>query len=403
MSDNTDFERVLQDIREGRFVIVIDEEGPHTTGDLIVAAEHAGPDEINFMMQHAHGLLCVAMTGDRLDSLGLPLMVADGWDEMDHPQFTISVDAKGVSATDSAAGRAAAVRALIDDDTQPGDLRRPGHIFPTRAVDGGVLKRAGHTEAAVDLARLAGQKPAGVTCQIIGRDGTPASAEELAEFGWEYEIRVVSLADIIEYRRRNEELITREVEAALPTAYGDFRVVVFRSRVDASEYVAMVKGDIATCEAPLVRVHSGCVTGDILGSLKCDCGNQLHGALCMIEESGCGVLLYIAGHEGRGIGLTNKIKAYHLQDNGMDTVEANEALGFPADMRDYGIGAQVLFHLGVRKMRLLTNNPKKMSALAGYGLEVVERVPIQVEPNRFSERYLCTKRDKMGHMLDNLD
>ena len=392
-------ERAIEEIRNGGFVIVVDEEGDRTSGDLVLAADSADTEIINRMMTIARGLLCVAMTGERIEELGLTPMSPDGWGA-GGAAFAVSVDAsRGIHTGDGAHDRAITIQTLIDPEARPGYLVTPGHVFPIRAADGGVLRRVGHTEAAVDLARLAGLTPAGVLAQVLREDGSPAQTEELVRLGEELNIPAVTIADLIRYRRRIERLIRREGQALLPTCWGDFRVVIYTSDVDGLDYVAIVKGDPAACEAPLVRVHSGCVTGDILGSLKCDCGWQLHAALQMIEEDGCGVVLYIPSHEGRGIGLANKIKAYHLQDEGLDTVQANEALGLPADRRDYGIGAQVLSDLGITRMRLMTNNPTKYAAMEAYGLEVVGRVPLEAPEGSFYEHYLCTKRDKMGHLI----
>ncbi len=394
-------ERALEELRAGRFVIVIDEENEPTTGDLVLAAEHATAEKINFMQREGRGTICVALTPERLEELAIPLLPQDP-DARGVARFAMPVDVRGVRTGDSARDRALTVKALIDPKTEPHDLIRPGHIHPVQAAPGGVLQRTGHTEAAVDLCRLAGLYPAGVTCQILDDSGEAAGPEYLNEFARRHGIHIVSIASIIRYRRRTEKLVERVAEAELPTIFGHFRAVVYRSLVDETEFVAVVKGDLSKCEAPLVRVHSGCVTGDCLGSLKCDCGWQLHAALLKIEEEGCGVVLYIPHHEGRGIGLANKIRAYHLQDRGLDTVEANLALGFPPDVRDYGLGAQVLVDLGVRKMRLMTNNPHKFAALQGYGLEVVERVPLQAPATEYNWRYLLTKREKMGHLLDQV-
>jgi len=367
--------------------------------DLIIAAEHAGPEQMNFMLQHARGLICVALTAERLEELNLPPMVPDS--EGSRAAFTVSVDVRqDITSGDSAAERARTIAALVDPDTQPRDLLRPGHVFPLRAVDGGVLRRVGHTEAAVDLARLAGLYPAGVLCSILDEHGMPADMSGLQAVAQAHGISIVTIAELIAYRRRHEKLIKRQAEAHLPTVYGDFQVVVYTSLLDGTDYLAVYKGDLSASEAPLVRVHSGCVTGDVLGSLKCDCGWQIAAALQRIEEEGCGVVVYVASQEGRGIGLANKIAAYHLQEEGYDTVEANEALGFPADMREYGIGAQVLADMGITKMRLMTNNPAKYAAMEGYGLEVVERVPLEAPANEHCLPYLRAKRDKLGHLLD---
>lgn len=386
-------------IRRGEMLIVVDDETETSTGDLVMAAEFAESDSINEMMRIARGTMCVALTPERVAELGLTPMSPNGWGG-GKTAFAVSVDARwGMETGDTARDRALTIQTLIDPETRPEYLVRPGHVFPIRAAEGGVLKRVGHTEAAVDLARLAGLTPAGVTAQILREDGSAASTEELLELGEERGLAVTTIADLIRYRSQTEELITREAEAALPTIWGDFRAVIYTSAVDNHDYVAVVSGALDAVEAPLVRVHSGCVTGDILGSLKCDCGWQLHSALQRIGEKPPGVVLYIASHEGRGIGLVNKIRAYHLQDRGMDTVEANEALGFPADRRDYGIGAQVLRDLGVTKMRLMSNNPSKFRAMEAYGLEVVGRVPLEAPRGGYYEDYLCTKRDKLGHLV----
>lgn len=392
-------EQAVHDLRDGHFVIVVDEEGEEASGDLLLAAEFADTEIINRMMKIARGLLCVALTAERIDELGLTPMSPDGWGG-GRAAFAVSVDARrGIQTGDGAQDRAITIQTLIDPQANPGYIVAPGHVFPIRAVEGGVLRRVGHTEAAVDLTRLAGLTPAGVTAQILREDGSAANMDELLALGEEISASVVTIADLIRYRRKTEKLVHAEGEADLPTAWGNFRVVIYTTDVDNADYVAVVKGDPARCDAPLVRVHSGCVTGDILGSLKCDCGWQLHAALERIESEGCGVVLYIASQEGRGIGLVNKIRAYHLQDEGMDTVEANEALGFPADRRDYGIGAQVLADLGISRMKLMTNNPAKFSAMNAYGLEVVERVPLEAPEGENYERYLSTKRDRMGHMI----
>jgi 3,4-dihydroxy 2-butanone 4-phosphate synthase/GTP cyclohydrolase II len=395
-------EEAIQDIKDGKMIIVVDDEDRENEGDFICAAEKITPEIINFMATHGRGLICVPMTGERLEELGLSPMVADNTARMGTP-FTVSVDAKeGTTTGTSAHDRAKTIQTLVDPAAKPWDLARPGHIFPLRAMEGGVLRRAGHTEAVVDLARLAGLAPAGVLCEIMDDDGTMARVPRLSEIAEEHGMKFITIADLIEYRRIREVLVKRVVTTPLPSKYGTFDLYLYESLISGDHHIALVKGDPGKAdEPPLVRVHSQCLTGDLLGSLRCDCGEQLARALAMIEESGCGVFLYMR-QEGRNIGLANKIKAYALQDGGMDTVEANEELGFPADPRDYGIGAQILADLGLTKIRLLTNNPRKIVGLEAYGLEVVERIPIQVSPNPDNVKYLQAKRIKLGHLLDGV-
>lgn len=391
-------EEALRRLRAGEFLIVIDDGSPHNTGDLAIAAEFATADALNFIMSQARSSVSVACTAERLEQLGINLLPRDP--DSHGPAWATPVDARyGVTTGDSAEDRATTIRVLLDPNTQPHDLVRPGHLQLLQAAPGGVMQRAAHTEAIVDLCRLAGLYPMGVTSQILDPAGRSAELDYVREFAQAHGIHIVSIADIIRYRRRTEKLVAKVAEAQLPTIFGEFRVVVYRSLVDETEFLAVVKGDLSRCEAPLVRVHSGCVTGDVLGSLKCDCGWQLHAALGKIAAEDCGVLVYIPSHEGRGIGLANKIRAYHLQERGLDTVQANVALGLPPDARDYGLGAQVLVDLGVHRMRLMSNNPKKFAALQGYGLEVVERVPLEAPTTEYNWQYLLTKRDKLGHML----
>jgi len=392
-------EEAIEKIKAGKFVVVVDDEDRENEGDLIIAAEKITPEAINFMATHGRGLICMPITGKRLDELGIPLMVQHNT-AAQGTAFTISVEAKHTTTTGiSVYDRAATVKAIIDPATGPDDIAMPGHMFPLRAKDGGVLERSGHTEAAVDLAKLAGLYPAGVLCEIMNEDGSMARLPQLQEFGVKHRISIISIAQLIAYRRQREKLVHRVAEAQLPTRWGEFTAVAYRSDVDSDEHVALVYGDLAAKEPVLVRVHSQCLTGDVFGSLRCDCGDQMNLALQRIALEGRGVFLYMR-QEGRGIGLHNKIKAYALQDQGLDTVEANIALGFAPDPRQYGVGAQILVDLGLRRIRLLTNNPKKRVGLEGYGLEVVDQVPIIAPITDHNRRYLETKRDKLGHLLD---
>ncbi len=394
-------EEAIAQIGAGRMVIVVDDEDRENEGDIVVAAEKLTADHISFIVRYCSGIVCVPMEGRRLEELNLPLMISQNSESMG-TAFTVSVDARHNTSTGiSAADRAATVRALLDPATKPWDLARPGHVFPLRYADGGVLRRAGHTEASVDLARLAGLYPAGVLCEVVNEDGTMARMPDLQRFAEEHGLLIVSIADLIAYRRHREKLVQRRTEARIPTAFGSFNAVAYESH-DGRTHVALVKGDPAGKHGVLVRVHSECFTGDVLGSIRCDCGIQLNEAMRKIEQEGEGVVVYIRGHEGRGIGLRHKLEAYALQDGGLDTVEANLELGFGADTRDYGVGAQILVDLGISTMRLLTNNPTKRAGLEGYGLEIVDRVPIQSEPNPENLRYLQTKREKLGHILDSL-
>ncbi len=395
-------EDAVKEIRDGRLVILVDDEDRENEGDLTMAAELVTPEAINFMAKHARGLVCLPMAGWMIDRLELPPMVENNTSPF-QTGFTVSIEARcGVTTGISAADRATTIRTAVADDATPRDVVRPGHVFPLRAKEGGVIVRAGQTEGAVDLARLAGLKPAGVICEIMDEDGTMARMPALEQFSQKHDIGICTIADLIEYRMRTESFVHRAAETLIPTSVaGEFRAVVYENDIDNFLHIAMIKGEIDPEEPVLVRVHSECLTGDIFGSMRCDCGPQLQRAMKMMENEGLGVLLYIR-QEGRGIGLVNKIRAYALQDQGLDTVQANEELGFKSDMRNYGIGAQILVDLGVRKMRLLTNNPKKMVGLEGYGLRIVEQVPIEIPPNEFNKCYLECKKLKMGHML-NID
>jgi 3,4-dihydroxy 2-butanone 4-phosphate synthase/GTP cyclohydrolase II len=391
-------EEAIQDIREGKILIVVDDEDRENEGDFIMAAEKVTPEAINFMAKYGRGMICLPATQKRLEELGLSMMVDRNTAKLGTP-FTVTVDAvHGTTTGISAFDRAHTIKVFIDPATKPSDLARPGHIFPLAAQDGGVMARAGHTEAVVDFAKLAGLYPSGVLCEIMSDDGTMARVPELLQIAEKFGLKVATIADLIKYRRRTEKLVKRVAQTKLPTKWGEFMLTAYESSIDDKPYVALTMGDVADGQPVLVRIHSSCVTGDVLGSLRCDCGDQLDRAMTAIAEEGRGVLLYIF-QEGRGIGLLNKLRAYELQDQGYDTVEANERLGYPADLRDYGIGAQVLIDLGVKKIRYMTNSPSKLAGLEGYDLEIVERVPIVVAPNSASCRYLNTKRDKMGHLL----
>jgi 3,4-dihydroxy 2-butanone 4-phosphate synthase/GTP cyclohydrolase II len=391
-------EEAIEDIRRGRMVVVVDDENRENEGDLTIAAQFVRPEAINFMTKQARGLICLALTPERCDELGLDLMAAKNESAFE-TAFTVSVEAReGVTTGISAHDRARTIQVAIDPKAAPRDLVQPGHVFPLKARAGGVLERVGQTEAAVDLARLAGLIPAGVICEIMNDDGTMARVPDLAGYCERHGLRMITVADLVAYRRRHDKLIERVVATNLPTAFGEFVAVGYRSLVDNKHHVALVKGDVAGKPDVLVRVHSECLTGDVFHSLRCDCGEQLESALAMIEQEGTGVLLYLS-QEGRGIGLLNKLRAYKLQEEGLDTVDANLRLGLPADLRDYGIGAQILVDLGLSSIRILTNNPKKISGMAGYGLSVTDQIPIQHVPNPHNEAYLRAKRDRLGHIL----
>ncbi len=393
-------ESALEDIRNGKLVIVVDDEDRENEGDFITAAENVTPEMVNFITKEARGLLCVAISASRAIELQLDPMTQTNTSAHE-TNFTISVDARlaGVTTGISAFDRAITIRHLADPLAKPSDFARPGHVFPLRAMEGGVLRRVGHTEATVDLARLAGFRPVGVLCEILHDDGSMARVPDLMKLRDKFGMKLITIKDLVAYRMMREKLVRRAVEVNLPTHLGNFKLIAYETLIDDKNHLALVKGDVSNGDPVLLRVHSSCATGDIFGSMRCDCGEQLATAMSMIEREGRGVLLYIM-QEGRGIGLINKLKAYNLQDDGMDTVEANEKLGFKADLRDYGIGAQILLDLGIRKMRLMTNNPKKVVGLEGYGLQVVERVPLEVDANDINKDYLDTKRDKMGHLMN---
>ncbi len=392
-------EKAIEEIKSGRMIILVDSEDRENEGDLVIAAEFADKNAINFMATHGRGLICIPMTEERLTKLELTRMVASGGGDHHGTAFTVSVDAKKDVTTGISAGdRAKTIAALIDERTKPDDLMRPGHLFPLQAVKGGVLRRAGHTEASVDLCLLANLKPAGVICEIMNEDGSMARMKDLGKFSQTHGLNIYTIEDLIRYRRTKDKLIYMEAEARLPTEYGEFLIKAYTTEIDDKTHVALVKGDISKMDDVLVRVHSECLTGDIFMSNRCDCGPQLHAALKQIEKEGKGVLVYMR-QEGRGIGLVNKLKAYAIQDTGLDTVEANEKLGFAPDLRDYGIGAQILRDIGVEKMRIMTNNPRKLVGLEGYGLEITGRVPLEIESVEENHQYLLTKKNKLGHIL----
>lgn len=392
-------EEALEELRNGRMIVLVDDEDRENEGDLTMAAQFVTKDAINFMAKYGRGLICLALDQSIADRLDLPMMVRDNTSRFG-TAFTVSIDAKeGITTGISAADRAVTIRKAVEDGTRPDDLVRPGHVFPLRAKKGGVLVRTGQTEGSVDLCKMAGLKPGAVICEIMKEDGTMARRPDLEVFAKQHGLKICTVADVIAHRIKTETLVREVVRASLPTKYGDFDLVGFDNDIDHKEHVALVKGDISPDDPVLVRVHSECLTGDVFGSRRCDCGEQLHNSMMMIEKEGKGVIVYMR-QEGRGIGLINKLRAYHLQENGKDTVEANIELGFPPDLRDYGLGAQILVALGVKKMRLMTNNPKKIIGLEGYGLEIVERVPIEVPPNDKNKDYLKTKKDKMGHILE---
>ncbi|MFH1701474.1 MAG: bifunctional 3,4-dihydroxy-2-butanone-4-phosphate synthase/GTP cyclohydrolase II [Candidatus Zixiibacteriota bacterium] len=398
MTEFCTVEEAIEEIKSGKMVIVVDDEDRENEGDFIMAAEMVTPEAVNFISKHGRGLICAPLTRERLEKLDLDAMVQRNT-ALHGTRFTVSVDAvNGTTTGISAFDRARTIKLLIDEDTKPEDLGRPGHIFPLQALDGGVLARAGHTEASVDLARLAGFAPAGVLCEIIDDDGNMARVPRLLEMADEFNLKITTVQDLIEYRRHHEKLITKVLEVKLPTCWGEFQLHLYKSDIDDHHHLALAKGDVSGKENVLVRVHSQCLTGDVFGSSRCDCGDQLAFAMQMIEKEGMGVLLYMR-QEGRGIGLVNKLKAYVLQEKGRDTVQANEELGFKADLRDYGIGAQILKDMGLSTIRIITNNPRKLIGLQGHGLEITDRVPVLCEPNKHNQFYLETKRDKLGHLL----
>ncbi len=395
-------EEAVEDIKNGKMVIVVDDPDRENEGDLVLAAEKVTPEAINFMAKEGRGLICLSLLPERCKELNIPLMTQDNTDPKG-TAFCVSIDAHpkyGTTTGISAHDRAITIKLAVSPDAKPQDFVRPGHIFPLKAKSGGVLERTGHTEASVDLARLAGLYPAGVICEIMKEDGTMARLPDLIEFAKKHNLKIITIADLVNYRLKKEKLVERLAEAYLPTKFGTFKIYGYRNKLDGTEHVALVMGEIKEDEPVLVRVHSECLTGDVFGSLRCDCQSQLHKALEMIAKEGKGVLVYMRGHEGRGIGIVNKIKAYKLQEEGYDTVEANHKLGFNTDLRDFGTGAQILLDLGVRKMKLMTNNPRKIVALDGFDLEIVERVPLQIQPNPYNEKYIFTKRDKLGHFYN---